>query len=280
MKPPLIFVVKIKKILKTVDNFTGFEKARLNLILKIQEMRNNGHSFDEISRLLGKDRRTVKKYSTGNPYDLCKQSRKRYNKYENRIIDLIKSGYIGKQIIDILISEGYNLSRSNARYMIRKVAKDNNLDINKYSPASNSVKTENGAIDSEYIYVKRSCIFDYLWLDTELPEIVKDYIYNNYPNIFKLKKCIMEFRELFKKKNLALLYTFIDKYIDINISEISSFTNGLLKDIEAVENSVSSDLSNGFVEGTNSKLKMIKRTMYGRCSQKLLAAKLMLVRNG
>ena len=31
----------------------------------------------------------------------------------------------------------------------------------------------------------------------------------------------------------------------------------------------------GFVEGTNSKLKMIKRTVYGRCSKALLAAKLM-----
>ncbi|MBQ3414356.1 MAG: transposase, partial [Clostridia bacterium] len=41
-----------------------------------------------------------------------------------------------------------------------------------------------------------------------------------------------------------------------------------------------SDLSNGFVEGTNSKLKMIKRTMYGRCGKKLLAAKLMLCLNG
>ena len=35
-------------------------------------------------------------------------------------------------------------------------------------------------------------------------------------------------------------------------------------------------LSNGFVEGTNSKLKMIKRTMYGRCGKELLAAKLIL----
>ena len=123
MKPPLIFVVKVKKILKTVDNFTGFEKARLSLILKIQEIRNNGYSFSEISRLLGKDRRTMKKYSTGDPADLCKQSKKRYNKYENRIINLIRSGYIEKQIIDILISEGYNLSRSNGRHMIRKVVK-------------------------------------------------------------------------------------------------------------------------------------------------------------
>ena len=90
----------------------------------------------------------------------------------------------------------------------------------------------------------------------------------------------MEFRELFDTKSLALFYIFIEKYINIDISELSSFTNGLLRDIEAVENSVCSDLSNGFVEGTNSKLKMIKRTMYGRCSRKLLAAKLMLAPNG
>lgn len=61
----------------------------------------------------------------------------------------------------------------------------------------------------------------------------------------------------------------------ISIKELASFANGLSKDIDAIENAVASELSNGFVEGTNSKLKMIKRTMYGRCSRKLLEAKLM-----
>ena len=42
-----------------------------------------------------------------------------------------------------------------------------------------------------------------------------------------------------------------------------------------MENSVVCELSNGFVEGTNSKLKMVKRTMYGRCYKTLLAARLM-----
>ena len=41
-----------------------------------------------------------------------------------------------------------------------------------------------------------------------------------------------------------------------------------------MENAVAYEYSNGFVEGTNSKLKMIKRTMYGRCGRKLLEAKL------
>ena len=45
-----------------------------------------------------------------------------------------------------------------------------------------------------------------------------------------------------------------------------------------MENSVASELSNGFVEGTNSKLKMVKRAMCGRCSKALLTAKLMYVK--
>lgn len=270
----------VKKILKTVDNFTDAEQIRINLIHKIQEMKKQGYSISEMSRLLDKDRRTIRKYTQGDPYDLCKHLRKRHNPYENRIINLISDGCIEKQIIDILITEGYSLSRSNARHMIRKIVKDNNLNINKYSPTSNSIKTNNGASDNKYIYIKRTCIFNYLWMDTKLDDIEKKHIILNYPKILKLKKCIIEFRELFKRKSLALLYIFIEKYSNIDIPQIASFTTGFLKDIEAVENSVCSDLSNGFVEGTNSKLKMIKRTMYGRCSKKLLAAKLMLCKNG
>ena len=69
--------------------------------------------------------------------------------------------------------------------------------------------------------------------------------------------------------------TFIERYQISTIKEIASFAKGLQKDIEAVENAVASEKSNGFVEGTNSRLKMIKRTMYGRCSRQLLSAKLM-----
>ena len=72
---------------------------------------------------------------------------------------------------------------------------------------------------------------------------------------------------------------FITRYKNSELKEISKFANGLEKDIEAVENSVASEFSNGFVEGTNSKLKMVKRTMYGRCSKELLSAKLMYTGN-
>ena len=61
------------------------------------------------------------------------------------------------------------------------------------------------------------------------------------------------------------------------MKKLSRFASGLEKDLSAVENAVASPLSNGFVEGTNSKLKMIKRTMYGRYGKELLTAKLILL---
>ena len=93
--------------------------------------------------------------------------------------------------------------------------------------------------------------------------------------MYELECCIKEFRDIYSSKNMPKLYLFIEKNSRSTIREISSFAVGLEKDIAAVESAVASDLSNGFVEGTNNKLKMIKRTMYGRCSRQLLAIKMM-----
>ena len=71
------------------------------------------------------------------------------------------------------------------------------------------------------------------------------------------------------------LYIFIERYKKSHIKELASFAKGLDRDLNAVENAVASPLSNGFVEGTNSKVKTIKKSMYGRCGKTLLEAKLM-----
>lgn len=108
-----------------------------------------------------------------------------------------------------------------------------------------------------------------------MSEYHRQYIFNKYPLLCSIDKCIREFRVIFSKKNMPLLYLSIENYKNSDIKELVTFASGLEKDIDAVENAVASDLSNGFVEGTNSKVKMIKRTMYGRCGLKLLFAKLM-----
>lgn len=79
-------------------------------------------------------------------------------------------------------------------------------------------------------------------------------------------------------QRILLLRLFIEKYRDSEVSKTKSFTKGLNRDYDAVENAVAYDFSNGFVEETNSKLKMIKRTMYGRCNILLLKAQVLLAK--
>ena len=77
---------------------------------------------------------------------------------------------------------------------------------------------------------------------------------------------------------MILLYLFIEKYKKSSIKGLRSFAKGLENNLDAVENAVAYDYSNGFVEGTNSRLKMIKRTLYGICNRELLEAKLRYMR--
>lgn len=128
---------------------------------------------------------------------------------------------------------------------------------------------------SKFDHLTRRSIFRFLWMNDTVISGYRNYLMETYPIICELYKCIKEFRRIFKEKSLPQLYLFIDRYKTSEIKQLAVFASGLEKDLEAIENTVATDLSNGFVEGVNNKLKMIKRTIYGRCGQKLLMAKLM-----
>ena len=57
---------------------------------------------------------------------------------------------------------------------------------------------------------------------------------------------------------------------------MSSFANGISKDHGAVLSTVTSPWSSGQVEGQITKLRLVKRQMYGRAKPALLEARLVL----
>jgi len=181
-----------------------------------------------------------------------------------------------------LKEKGYTGTGSNARGYMLQVIKEYNIHVNKYCSAENTkaLKNNSGSTGTKFDYITRKGLFQHLWMNAELTEYHRKYIFDKYPILYSIDKCIREFRDCLSKKSLPRLYLFIDEYKNSGIKELSTFASGLEKDIDAVENAVASDLSNGFVEGTNSKVKMIKHTMYGRCGLKLLSAKLMYKADG
>ncbi len=85
-------------------------------------------------------------------------------------------------------------------------------------------------------------------MNEKLSEKQHQVLWEKYPILPELETFIREFRAIFFKKSMPLLYLFIEKYKKSAFKEVARFTNGLEVDIEAVENAVASDLSNGFVE--------------------------------
>ena len=73
--------------------------------------------------------------------------------------------------------------------------------------------------------------------------------------------------------DVELLDAFIDKYKDSEITSVAQFVNGLAKDYDAVKNCLLyPHISNGPIEGINSRTKYIHRRGGGRASVELLNA--------
>ena len=229
-----------------------------------------------ISRTLRCSRKTVKKYLHGDMEAICTpELRSGIDQYRDFILHSLAEGICRSNILREMRRRGLNCGNTTAYDYMNRLAEIYGIELTPMENCSPEQKAKRREI-RKYSYLSRKDVFKYLWMGDELEPAHRAWLFEAYPAIHTLYICIREFREIFRSKRQSLLCGFIEKYRGCGLKLLASFVQGLEKDIDAILNAVSSPLSNGFVEGTNSKLKMIKRTMYGRCSRRLLAAKLML----
>ena len=79
-----------------------------------------------------------------------------------------------------------------------------------------------------------------------------------------------DFLKLLRQRQANAFDDWLNKIEKSSIKPSQTFAKGLIEDYAAVKASMSSEWSNGPVEGLNNKLKMLKRQMYGRASLDLL----------
>jgi transposase len=80
------------------------------------------------------------------------------------------------------------------------------------------------------------------------------------------------FHALIRTRDGDALHPWID---DASSSLLASFANGIRRDRDAVYNAIVEPWSNGQTEGQITKLKLVKRQMYGRAKLDLLRARLL-----
>jgi transposase len=96
-------------------------------------------------------------------------------------------------------------------------------------------------------------------------------IEDGVPPLVEARAVIAAFHMMIRKKAEADLDEWIE---DARSSLLTSFANGVAKDIAAVRAAIASAWSNGQTEGQITKLKLVKRQMYGRAKIDLLEARL------
>jgi len=96
-------------------------------------------------------------------------------------------------------------------------------------------------------------------------------IEKNVPLLVEAREVIAAFHTMIRKKAGADLDCWLEW---ARTSLVASFANGVIKDKAAVSAAISSSWSNGQTEGQITKLKLVKRQMYGRANLDLLQARL------
>ncbi|MCO1604761.1 transposase [Desulfosporosinus nitroreducens] len=176
-----------------------------------------------------------------------------------------------KGIYKLLVERGYTGKLSYFYEYCKKVVKNNNIDHHTNANIL-GVKRKNGKPKGHII--ERHRILKYLWSKFNIPSPDISFILEKYPFVKEMQDCISDFRNIYVNKSVTLLEEFVEKYFKSSNKNLKSFANGIIRDFVAVKNSIISDYSNGFLEGNNNRLKMIKRTMYGRAGLDLLRAKI------
>ncbi|WP_329409235.1 transposase [Nocardia vinacea] len=91
-----------------------------------------------------------------------------------------------------------------------------------------------------------------------------------------VNKLVSDFAGMVRERRGRHLDTWIADATNSGITHLSSFATGLLNDYDAVRNGLTLEWSSGAVEGNVNRIKMIKRTMYGRANFDLLRLRVLL----
>ena len=128
--------------------------------------------------------------------------------------------------------------------------------------------------------VERTTLISLLYKEIEHVKNITNEMFTQvikiFPEVGKIYAIVTEFKEIMFSKKENKLDEWINKTRKLNIPEITSFINGIERDIVAVKNGIKYDYNNGLAEGSVNKIKVIKRIMYGRCSFELLKQKVLL----
>lgn len=160
---------------------------------------------------MGVGRNTIAKYRDGDPKELSlygvRQSK--LDIFHDFILECLNTGWSKSKTVKAIYEKGYAGSTRNAFDYLLKIE---SREKKTFEPQpyirtmTECLKYKIGSIGKNEAYITREGVFKSMWMNTELSDAHKNYIYSQYPNTWEIHRCIKEFRQMFKRRNVPLLY--------------------------------------------------------------------------
>jgi transposase len=243
---------------------------------EVMRLHAEGVSVRQIAQHMGMGRQTVRRYLNHGAFPEITRRRKLpsiLDRWEPYLLERWQAGcHNALQLYREIREQGYVgscplVSRWAARY--RKEQPETPKAVSAATPAPSSIQVQST--------MRRLSPSQVAWLLVQQPA---DLTEDEHVALDKLQKAVGEiataytlaqdFVHMVRERTVDALADWIARAAASCVAELSSFATGLQRDLAAVTAGLSLPWSNGQVEGQINRLKLIKRTMYGRASFDLL----------
>jgi transposase len=118
----------------------------------------------------------------------------------------------------------------------------------------------------------RRLVWSVILSDEKLKETERQLIpkLKDLPAFDQLYELGQQFVAMVRERDSAALKSWLERAQTSQLTELANFATGLKREEASIEAALKYTYSNGVAEGHVNRLKMIKRTMYGRASFELL----------
>ncbi|MBY0502708.1 MAG: ISL3 family transposase [Bryobacteraceae bacterium] len=241
-------------------------ERRIALYEKVKELYQQGYSGKAISRALGLERKTVRKYLRAPQFPERKQHTRRPRQVQ-QFMDHLRSRWLeGCHNATRLFHEIRKLGYRGGRSMVAQFVSGWRRSGRPSGPdAALRIAPKHAAI----LVTKPA---DQL---TSSQQALLDRLAVECPDSVRIRAVSSEFREVLFSGESRRLLQWIDRTKRCEIRPLVRFAWGLTKDLAAVRAAADTSWSSGQVEGQINRLKMLKRQMYGRAGFMLLRARVL-----
>lgn len=255
---------------------------------RVHELRKKGLSIQEIERQLHSDKKTILYYlSLEEAPGKKRWTKVDYYGHMPTIKEGIANNLAGAAIYKKCVAEGLNVSEVCFRKWLTKTFPEYKTPQGSKKRGetvdnSQAVKSDRSL---DMLYNKRLSIYvtkpdwgvNKKTGDCSDEHILMNEMISKSPTMLSLREVYVSFKNVLAGSSPDLLDEWISKYESSRFSYVNSFVRGIQFDIDAIKNAIRyPQYTNGITEGTNNKLKAIKRSMYGRAGRDLMTRKLAL----